>query len=161
MALEHIRARLEAELEELGRWTELAAGADFPAEQALGDQRDHRAAKNHEHLVRRAYSAFNHRAIEAGLELLAHDVDWPKVPDGGFVHGREQVGRHWREQFAAADPHIEVDDVAETSAERVEARVRQIVRDRDGRKISDDRLLHVFTIANDHIKRLDVSAQRR
>jgi NAD(P)-dependent dehydrogenase (short-subunit alcohol dehydrogenase family) len=161
MALEHIRARHEAALEELERWTQLAAGADFPLEHTTADQRDRRAAKRHEDLVRRAYSAYNDRAIDAGLELLALDVDWPKVPDGGFVHGREQVGRHWQEQFAAADPHIEIDDVAETSADRVEARVRQTVHDRDGRKVSEDRLLHVFTIANDHIKRLDVSEQSR
>jgi ketosteroid isomerase-like protein len=106
--------------------------------------------------VRRAYAAFNRQSIDEGLELLAPDVDWPKVPDGGFVHGREQVGRHWRKQFALADPRIEIDDVAQTRPDRVEAHVRQIVCDRNGRTVSHRRWLHVFTIADDRIRRLDV-----
>jgi NAD(P)-dependent dehydrogenase (short-subunit alcohol dehydrogenase family) len=158
MAVEHVRATLENRLDELDRWAQ--PGADFPSA-AQGDEEHGRptSAQTHEDLVRRAYAAFNGRAIDAALELLSPDVDWPNAADGGFVHGRDNVARHWREQFAKADPRVEVDDVAETSRDRVEANVHQIVRDLGGRALSDDRLLHVFTIANNRIKRLDVRAR--
>jgi NAD(P)-dependent dehydrogenase (short-subunit alcohol dehydrogenase family) len=146
MALDHIRTALGGRLEELEAWADVAATADFPAEDAAA----------HVDLVRRAYAAFNDRAIEAGVALMDPEVDWPKVPDGGFVHGREQVREHWREQFARAEPHIEISDIRERGDSSVEARVRQIVRGRDGSELSDEELLHVFTIAHDRIKRMDV-----
>lgn len=141
MALEHIRAALGAEIKALEEWAEVGAAADFPA---------------HEDLVRRAYSAFNDRAIDTGVALLDANVDWPIVPEGGFVHGREEVGKHWREQFGKADPRIEVEGIEEIDDGRVRANVRQVVRRPDGSKLSDDRLVHVFTIAGDRIKRMEI-----
>ena len=145
MALDHIRAALGGRLEELDGWAEVAASADFPTDGAA-----------HVDLVRRAYEAFNGRAIETAVALMDPEVDWPNVSEGGFVHGREQVREHWREQFAHADPHIEISEIREQADSRVEARVRQVIRGRDGSEVSDDELLHVFTIANDRIKRMDV-----
>lgn len=144
MALDHIRAALDAERKELDAWAEVGAAADFPETDRTGD------------LVRRAYSAFNHREIEAGIALMDPEVDWPNVPEGGFVHGRDQLREHWRKQFSQVDPHIEIGRIDEKADGRVEAQVRQIVRKLDGTKVSDDRLLHVFTIANERIKRMEV-----
>jgi hypothetical protein len=110
--------------------------------------------------VRSAYDAFNSRETEAAVALMDPEVDWPNVPEGGFIHGQEQVREHWREQFAQADPHIEVADISERADGRVEARVRQIVHGRDGSEVSDDSLIHVFTIENDRIKRMEVRAPR-
>jgi NAD(P)-dependent dehydrogenase (short-subunit alcohol dehydrogenase family) len=145
MAVDHIRAKLGAQLEELDAGAEIAAAADFPA---------------HESLVRSAYDAFNSRETEAAVALMDPEVDWPNVPEGGFIHGQEQVREHWREQFAQADPHIEVADISERADGRVEARVRQIVHGRDGSEVSDDAQIHVFTIENDRIKRMEVRAPR-
>jgi NAD(P)-dependent dehydrogenase (short-subunit alcohol dehydrogenase family)/ketosteroid isomerase-like protein len=152
MALQHIRAALGGRLKELDAWAEVGAAADFPTD----DAENRRQA--HENLVRRAYDAFNNRAIEAAIDLMDPEVDWPNAPQGGFVHGREQVREHWREQFGQADPHIEISDIREKTDNRVEARVRQIVRRLDGTEVSDDQQVHVFTIANDRIKRMDVKA---
>jgi hypothetical protein len=148
MAIDHIRSGLAAKGKELDAWAELAASADFP---------------QHEHadLIRRAYAAFNGREIDAGVKLMDPEVDWPKVPEGGFVHGREQVRRHWGEQFRQANPQIEVEEVRECSDDCVEAHVRQIVRDLDGRKLADDRLVHVFTIDNDRISRMEIRPAAR
>ena len=146
MALEHVRARLDARRKELDAWALLGAAADFPA-------------NGHEELVLKAYDAFNEREIEAGVALMDPEVDWPNVPKGGFVHGQDQVRAHWREQFGQADPRIEVAAIAQTGEGRVEASVRQIVRGLDGAELSDDRLLHVFTIANNHIRRMEVKSR--
>jgi NAD(P)-dependent dehydrogenase (short-subunit alcohol dehydrogenase family)/ketosteroid isomerase-like protein len=160
MAVDNIRKILGSRLQELEGLTEVAAAADFPtddaaAKPARGQPTRERA---HEKLVRRAYEAFNNRAIDAGVALMDPEVDWPNVPEGGFVHGQEQVRQHWREQFGQVDPHIEVADTTEKPDGRVEARVRQIVRRRDGTELSDDRQVHLFTIANDRIKRMEVKA---
>jgi len=150
MALEHIRGALNAQLGELEQWAELGAAADFPDD-----------GKKHEDLVREAYAAFNARKVDAGVALMDPEVDWPNVPKGGFVHGREQVREHWREQFGRVDPHIEITGVKQTSEGRVEAHVRQIVRRPDGSRLSDDKLVHVFTIAGDRIKRMEVKPATR
>ena len=91
------------------------------------------------------------------MALMDPDVDWPNVPDGGFVHGRNAVREHWRAQFRQVDPRIEVAGIAEKSEGCVEAHVRQIVRGLDGSKLSDDQAVHVFTIAGDRIKRMEVA----
>ena len=141
MALEHARSVLDARRQELDAWAGLGAATDFPPAEAL---------------VHQAYSAFNARDVEAGVALMHAEVDWPDVPAGGFVHGRDQVRKHWREQFGQVDPHIDVARVRQTGDGRVEAEVRQVVRRLDGSGLSDDRQLHVFTIANDRIRRMEV-----
>jgi NAD(P)-dependent dehydrogenase (short-subunit alcohol dehydrogenase family) len=148
MALEHIPATLNVQLQELHAWSGVGGATDFPRGEA--------PAEDPEDLVRQAYSAFNARDIEAGVALMDPEVDWPNVPEGGFIHGRDQVRRHWREQFHRVDPRIEVAGIAEKSDGSVEAHVRQIVRGLDGAKLSDEHAVHVFTIAGDRIKRMEV-----
>lgn len=148
MAFDHIRKVLGARLQELAAAAPIGVGADFPGTPAADD--------GSTELVRKAYSAFNERDVEAGVALMDPEVDWPNVPAGGFVHGRAQLREHWREQFRQADPRIEVAAIAEKGGGRVEAKVRQIVRAPDGSKLSDDRLVHVFTIVGERIKRMEV-----
>jgi NAD(P)-dependent dehydrogenase (short-subunit alcohol dehydrogenase family) len=144
MAFDEIRRTLRARLEELDRTAGFGVPTDFPA-----------APRDREDLVRQAYVAFNARDVEAGVALMDPEVDWPNLPEGGFVHGQNQVRKHWREQFGRADPRIEVSAISEKHG-RVEALVRQVVRAPDGKKLSDDRLLHVFTFAGERIKRMEV-----
>jgi NAD(P)-dependent dehydrogenase (short-subunit alcohol dehydrogenase family) len=144
MAIEHIRASLGAELKELDDWQETSICADFP-------QRD--SAE----VVRRAYAAFNQREIDTAVGLMDAEVDWPKVPEGGFVHGREAVRRHWKEQFTEADPHLEIDDLKMRGDDRVEVRVRQTIRGPNGKELPEERAIHVFTMAGDRIKRMEIA----
>lgn len=144
MAFDHIRNALRAQLKELAGVAAIGAATDFPR------------GGEHEDLVRQAYSAFNARDVEAAVALMDPEVDWPNIPDGGFVHGREAVRQHWREQFRRVDPRIEVAGITEKSDGCVEAHVRQIVRGPDGGKLSDDQAVHVFTIAGERIKRMEV-----
>jgi NAD(P)-dependent dehydrogenase (short-subunit alcohol dehydrogenase family)/ketosteroid isomerase-like protein len=142
MAFDEIRKTLNAQLEELARAAGIGLETDFSRE-------------SREELVRQAYTAFNARDVEAGVALMDPNVDWPNVPEGGFVHGQDQVRKHWREQFRRTDPRIEVAAISEKN-DRVEALVRQVVRSPDGSKLSDERVLHVFTFAGERIKRMDV-----
>ena len=106
-------------------------------------------------LLRRAYAAFNARDVETGVSLMAEDVTWPDLVDGGFVHGRDAVREHWREQFDAADPEIELLGIDSAPDGRVRASVRQLVLSNDGEMISDERLGHVYEIRDGLIQRMD------
>jgi ketosteroid isomerase-like protein len=115
----------------------------------------------HENLIRQAYAAFNQRDVDNGVALMTVDVDWPDVSTGGFVHGRDEVRRHWREQFSQLDPTVEPRAVSTRADGRVAAEVRQLVRGLDGTLLSSDRLVHVFTIQDGLIRRMDVEPPMR
>ena len=52
-------------------------------------------------VIRAAYRAFNERDIDAALELMHPDVDWPNAWEGGRVNGRQGVRDYWTRQFEA------------------------------------------------------------
>jgi uncharacterized protein (TIGR02246 family) len=107
-------------------------------------------------LVRGAYDAFNSRDIDAAARLMAEDVVWPNVPDGGFVHGRDAVRDHWREQFDAVDVRLELLGIESLGDGRLRAAVRQVVRSTQGEPVSDERLNHVYTIGHGRIERMEI-----
>ena len=106
--------------------------------------------------VRNAYNAYNARDIEAAVALMAPDVEWPDVAKGGFVHGRNEVREHWREQFAAADPRIEPLEFHERPDGQLAVEVRQQVFSTHGSPVSDERLTHVYAFRGGLIGRMDV-----
>jgi ketosteroid isomerase-like protein len=112
-----------------------------------------------EQRIRDAYAAFNSRDVESAVALMASDVQWPDVTQGGYVHGRDGVREHWREQFLAADPRIEPLEFRERPDGRLAVEVRLTVFSTDGRPLSDDRVVHVYTLGDDDglIARMDVS----
>ena len=109
-----------------------------------------------EQQVRAAYAAFNSRDIESAVSLMSPDVTWPDVAEGGFVHGRDEVREHWREQFQAADPRIEPLEFSERPDGRLAVEVRQIVSSTDGDQLSDERLIHVYSFRDRLITEMDV-----
>jgi NAD(P)-dependent dehydrogenase (short-subunit alcohol dehydrogenase family) len=138
MALDGIRAKLGGQLEELERWERLSATTDRSAP------------------LRRAYSAFNARDVEAAVAVMSPEVEWPDVSDGGYVHGRDGVRDHWREQFAAVDPMIEPDEFRSLPDGRVAVNVRQVVRSGEGDVISDEPLVHLYTLRDGLIERMEI-----
>lgn len=142
MALAHARQSIADRQQQLEDWAEISASTDFP--------------RTGEEIVRSAYAAFNERRPDAGVALMDAEVDWPNAPAGGFVHGREEVRRHWAEQFDKVDPRIQVDDISKASDGRVEAQVRQTIRGPDGRELPEEHAIHLFTIVDDRIKRMEI-----
>jgi SnoaL-like domain len=55
-----------------------------------------------EQVLRSSYNAFNARNIEAAVELMDSEVDWPNAWEGGRVVGRAAVRDYWNRQFAAS-----------------------------------------------------------
>ena len=107
-------------------------------------------------LIARVYSAFNRRNIDEALALMSENVDWPKASEGGRVIGKEEIRAYWTRQWAEFDPHVEPMEVTERESSRIDVKVHQLVKDLKGDVLSDQVVLHVFSIRNGLITRMDI-----
>jgi hypothetical protein len=107
-------------------------------------------------LIAQVYSAFNRRDIDEALALMSENVDWPKASEGGRVIGKEEIRAYWTRQWAEFDPHVEPIEVTESEASRIDVKVHQLVKDLKGDVLSDQIVLHVFSITNGLITRMDI-----
>ena len=115
---------------------------------------------NTQALIAQAYSAFNRRDVEAALALMSENVDWPRASEGGRVVGKEEIRAYWTRQWAEFNPHVEPIEVTDREAGRTEVKVHQLVKNRNGDILSDQTLLHVFTIANGLIERMEIGESK-
>src|SRR5271169_6761629 len=93
---------------------------------------------NPEPLLRSAYRAFNARDIDAALELMHPEVDWPNAWKGGRVIGHAALRDYWSKQFAAIDSNVEPQRFTKESDGSITVDVHQVVRDADtGELLSD------------------------
>jgi hypothetical protein len=110
-------------------------------------------------LVEQAYSAFNKRDIDGALALMAQDVSWPKASEGGKVVGKEEIRAYWTRQWGEFDPHVEPLAITEGDGGKVHVRVHQLVKDLQGKVLSDSEVLHVFTVNAGLIAAMDLGAE--
>jgi hypothetical protein len=109
-------------------------------------------------LLDRLYDWFNARDMEAVLAAMHPSVLWANGMEGGHVHGRQGVRDYWLRQWAMIDPHVEPIGFAKGSEGEVVVEVHQIVRDLDGKVLSDKVVGHIFQIEDGLIKRFDIRA---
>jgi len=107
-------------------------------------------------LLERTYAAFNARDLETALATLHPDVDWPNGMEGGRVHGHRGVRDYWTRQWAIIDPHVEPVRFATDDAGRTIVDVHQIVRDRAGVVTVDERVQHVYVVADGLIRSMEI-----
>ena len=113
-------------------------------------------AENERADIRRLYSAFNLRDIEAVLDRLADDVLWANGLEGGHVAGRAAVRDYWTRQFAMIQPQVEPEEISRTEDGRVAVEVHQVVRSLDGELLVDERVTHLYTFDEGQITRFDI-----
>src|SRR5215218_9895160 len=107
--------------------------------------------------LRSAYRAFNARDIEAAIELMHPEVDWPNAWEGGRVIGRGAVREYWSRQFAEISSKVEPEGFTEEPDGAITADVHQAVRDaRTGELISDSHVRHRYRLEDGLIVRMDV-----
>ncbi|HYO84023.1 MAG TPA: nuclear transport factor 2 family protein [Bryobacteraceae bacterium] len=111
-------------------------------------------------LIAQAYSAFNRRDVDGALAVMSENVDWPRASEGGRVIGKEEIRAYWTRQWAEFNPHVEPIEVIDHDAGRTEVKVHQLVRNLNGDILSDQVVLHVFTIANGLIQRMDIEQSK-
>lgn len=107
-------------------------------------------------LIFQAYSAFNERDVDAALTLMSENVSWPKASEGGRIAGKQEIRDYWARQWAEFDPRVDVLEVVEREAGKVDVKVNQVVRNLKGDVLSDTQLWHAYTIANGLIERMDI-----
>ena len=106
--------------------------------------------------IRDIYDAFNSREIDGLLSQMSRHVDWPNAWEGGRVHGRDAVRDYWARQFAAIDPTVTPVAFAERPGGRIAVTVRQVVRSPGGAVLSDGNVVHVYTLQDGLVARMDV-----
>jgi hypothetical protein len=109
-----------------------------------------------EQTLRRAYDAFNARDIDAVLELMHPEVDWPNGFEGGREHGHAAVREYWTRQFAVIASHVEPTGFGLDEEGRVVVDVHQVVHDTEGNLMADQHVQHVYTIRDGLIDRMDI-----
>jgi ketosteroid isomerase-like protein len=117
---------------------------------------DRRVPRQHEELLRKAYEAFNAREIEAVIELMHPDVDWPNGMEGGRVRGHDDVREYWTRQFRLIDSRVEPVAFSEQMDGRIAVDVHQIVRDLSGNLVDDRHVEHVYLIRNGLVESMDI-----
>ena len=110
-----------------------------------------------EDVIRAAYRAFNERDIDAALELMHPDVDWPNAWEGGRVSGRPAVRDYWTRQFEAIQSRVEPEAISEEADGALTVEVHQVVHDaRTGDLLSDSRVRHRYRLEDGLVTRMDV-----
>lgn len=110
-----------------------------------------------EETLRAAYAAFNARDVDAAVELMHPEVDWPNAWEGGRVRGRTAVAEYWRRQFRAVSSEVVPAGFRHESDGDVTATVRQVVRDaRTGELLSDGTVQHRYRLTGGLILRMEV-----
>jgi hypothetical protein len=111
-----------------------------------------------EDLLRRAYAAFNARDVDAVVALMHPDVDWPNAFEGGRVRGHDEVRAYWERQFAQISPQVVPRAFAQRPDGRVAVDVHQVVRSLRGETLADGTVVHVYTLRDGLVERMDIEA---
>jgi GrpB-like predicted nucleotidyltransferase (UPF0157 family)/ketosteroid isomerase-like protein len=111
-----------------------------------------------DHLVlRSAYRAFNARDIDAALELMHPEVDWPNAWEGGRVVGHAAVREYWNRQFAVISSNVEPLRFTKESDGSIIVDVHQVVHDaHTGELLSDSSVRHSYRLRDGMIAKMDV-----
>lgn len=113
--------------------------------------------RSDEDILRAAYEAFNARDLEAALELMHAEVDWPNAWEGGRVAGREAVAAYWTRQFEEISSTVTPDRIDRNPDGAIAVTVHQVVRDATTGEIqSDTHVLHRWQLENGLVVRMDV-----
>jgi ketosteroid isomerase-like protein len=110
-----------------------------------------------EQILRAAYVAFNARDLDAVIELMHPEVDWPNAWEGGRVKGRAAVRAYWKRQFETISSQVEPERFSHEADGSIAVDVHQVVHDaKTGELLSDSRVRHVYRLDGALVVRMDV-----
>lgn len=111
-------------------------------------------------LLREAYRHFNARDLDALLDLMTDDIEWPDVANRAVLRDKDAIRRYWEAQFEVADPKVEPLDVLDAGADLVVA-VDQRVTDHQGELLAPPTVVfHRYTFVGDQVRRMVVYPDR-
>jgi SnoaL-like domain len=118
-------------------------------------------SRSAEETLRSAYRAFNARDVEAAVELMHPEVDWPNAWEGGRLVGRAAVRYYWDRQFAAISSKVEPEAFTEEPDGSITVDVHQVVHDaHTGELISDGHVRHRYRLEDGLVAQMDVLEAR-
>lgn len=110
-----------------------------------------------EDILRAAYEAFNARDVNAAIELMHPEVDWPNAWEGGRVVGRRAVADYWRRQFEEISSKVEPERFNPEPDGSITVTVHQVVRDADtGELQADTHVRHRYRLEDGLVTRMGV-----
>jgi hypothetical protein len=115
-------------------------------------------SEDREQLLRRTYAAFNAREVDGVVAAMHRDVDWPNAIEGGRLRGHDAVRVYWSGQFAEFDPRVEPVRFRALDDGRIAVDVHQTVRSLEGELISEGDVVHVYTLRDGLVARMDIEA---
>lgn len=107
-------------------------------------------------LIKQAYHSFNTRNIDAVLRIMKPDVCWPNGWEGGYVKGHNEVRNYWKRQWKEIDPRVTPVSFTEREDGKMEVKVHQIVKDRQGNILSDSIVKHIYTFEKGKVKSMEI-----
>jgi ketosteroid isomerase-like protein len=117
---------------------------------------EQKAIQTNRELLASAYKHFNARDIDAVLNLMHRDVDWPNLMENCRAHGHAEVRDYWTRQWAILDPHVEPTDFTFESDGRTTVHVHQVVRDLTGKILVDSMIQHVYLVQEGLIRSMEI-----
>ncbi len=112
--------------------------------------------QQYQDIIRKAYTAFNARDIDAVLTIMDPEVNWPNGWEGGYVKGHDEVRDYWTRQWKELDPNVEPVAFKEKQNGQIEVEVHQIAKDLKGNILFDGIVRHIYTIGNGLIKNMEI-----
>ena len=111
-----------------------------------------------ERTIARMYERFNAREIDAVIELMDAEVDWPNALEGTRISGHDAVRAYWTRQFAEFDPRVVPVGFELLDDGRVRVLVDQSLYGLEGDLIGQGRVFHDYEFRDGLIARMDVVA---
>jgi hypothetical protein len=112
-----------------------------------------------DHLIKKAYAAFNSRNIDAALSTFHPTVEWRKAFEGGYITGHDAIREYWTRQWAEINPYVEPIAITERKDGTQEVKIHQLVKDLQGTTIFDGVVKHIYTIEGGLLKRMDIELE--
>ena len=106
--------------------------------------------------IHKTYEAFNNRDIDATLQLLHPEVQWPNGWEGGWVNGHDEVRKYWTRQWQEIDPKVTPVAITPEEDGRVKVRVHQVVKDKEGTVLTDVFVNHIYTFQNGLVQKMEI-----
>jgi ketosteroid isomerase-like protein len=107
-------------------------------------------------LLRKGYTAFNARDIDTILSMMHPDVQWANGMEGGYVHGHDGVRAYWTHQWSLIDPSVEPQAFMTEPDGRTVVEVHQRVLDKDGNRLSEGTVQHVYQVRDGLIRHMEI-----
>jgi hypothetical protein len=109
-------------------------------------------------LIATVYNGFNSRQIDTVLAAMQPDVAWPRAWKGDHVQGYAQVRAYWTQQWQEISPVVQPMELSRLPDGRVAVLVQQVVHDLSGKLLHEGQTIHVYTIREGLIQRMDIQA---